>query len=804
MNTETRPRRVSHYVPDGGVMMRMTQVGVAGSKARRMGQWAVRVLALAGVAAAVLGAATDRRPLPAAAAEPIIGYGVNGGEGRLDVVTGMGFNWIKLTASWKSLQSARGQFSWANLDGRIDRARAKGLKMLLRVDDPPEWASSKPGSFNAPPANNGDLATLMGAMAARYKGKVAGYEIWNEPNLNYEWGLTDPDPVRYGEMVKALYPAVKAADPAALVVTGGLSTAGDGASGPYLGDLFFLSKLIDPNRDGVADDGYLNYFDVIGSHPYGGPYPAATPPDVARNDIGTYFRRAEEQHDTVFLESKVDKPVWATEFGWLIDPAALGLNCPLDDHFTKLKGSADFQAQQLVGAYQYAAANWPWMGPMFLFNLDMSMDNFRQQCDQVRFFSILKADGNPLPAYTALQAMPKVGAVAPPPATPTATPPPARQPNQPLAIGPVGGATLPNLGPTLTWDTPAGATQVHLQVIPSNNDGPGVNLIVSATSSFAIPAPPAWYGMLPGMGYSWRVRSTNKATAADENDSAWGPWSVSATFRTPAPDPARIVLVAPAANATVANRTPTLTWSSGDPALFYYEVQLSRDAQFVTDSAKATASVYQNLVHGAVSTPRNSYVVPANAQLEAGAMYFWRVRPRVQGDGTPVGWTTTRMFVTPGGSVVPTAQPTPAPTAAPSAPPTPARTAVPSPSPSGGGGAVTFSSLDGTTYLMGADSGGKYVQYLGDVSSNCYASNSIMNDYGNYGSSYSSTSIRNEYGQWGSPYNSRSATNPNASSPPFIVKKSDDSVVTYLTENSALPRAATYALLGYLKSTGRC
>ena len=52
---------------------------------------------------------------------------------------------------------------------------------------------------------------------------------------------------------------------------------------------------------------------------------AFTPPEVARNDVGTYFRRAEEQHDTVFLESKVDKPVWATEFGWLIDPAARSL-----------------------------------------------------------------------------------------------------------------------------------------------------------------------------------------------------------------------------------------------------------------------------------------------------------------------------------------------------------------------------------------------------------------------------------------------------------------------------------------------
>ena len=57
--------------------------------------------------------------------------------------------------------------------------------------------------------------------------------------------------------------------------------------------------------------------------------------------------------------------------------------------------------------------------------------------------------------------------------------------------------------------------------------------------------------------------------------------------------------------------------------------------------------LYWELVHGGVSTPPNSYVVPSKFPLEAGATYYWRVRPRVQGDGTPTAWTDAYLFKTP-------------------------------------------------------------------------------------------------------------------------------------------------------------
>ena len=163
------------------------------------------------------------------------------------------------------------------------------------------------------------------------------------------------------------------------------------------------------------------------------------------------------------------------------------------------------------------------------------------------------------------------------------------------------------------------------------------------------------------------------------------------------------------------------------------------------------------------------------------------------------------------------APPAPTPTATPTSRPTstttprPAATLTPPPTSTPVAPAVpvgigtNFASLNGTSYLLGfrSDGGG---QYLGDISSDCYAANSIVNSYGDYGSRYSDSSIRNEYGDWGSRYSDRSATNPYATDPPLIISYSDHKAFAYLTENRYVAGQAidTSDLLGYLVGVGGC
>jgi hypothetical protein len=88
----------------------------------------------------------------------------------------------------------------------------------------------------------------------------------------------------------------------------------------------------------------------------------------------------------------------------------------------------------------------------------------------------------------------------------------------------------------------------------------------------------------------------------------------------------------------------------------------------------------------------------------------------------------------------------------------------------GGGMQGTAAPAAGGALLVFGGSG--HQQFLGCLTCSEYASDSIRNEYGRYGSSYSSTSITNEYSEYGSPYSSTSACNEYASDPPVVVDPS--------------------------------
>lgn len=60
------------------------------------------------------------------------------------------------------------------------------------------------------------------------------------------------------------------------------------------------------------------------------------------------------------------------------------------------------------------------------------------------------------------------------------------------------------------------------------------------------------------------------------------------------------------------------------------------------------------------------------------------------------------------------------------------------------------------------------LQFLGVISLNNYATDSISNKYGTYGSNYSNTSIWNKYSNYGSTYNTLSAFCSYSTTPPIV------------------------------------
>lgn len=72
-------------------------------------------------------------------------------------------------------------------------------------------------------------------------------------------------------------------------------------------------------------------------------------------------------------------------------------------------------------------------------------------------------------------------------------------------------------------------------------------------------------------------------------------------------------------------------------------------------------------------------------------------------------------------------------------------------------------------------------QLLGKITDNSYDNDSILNEYGPYGSSYSMTSIFNQYSDYGSKYGQNSINNPYCNQPPKLIIKGQ--LIGYITKN---------------------
>ncbi len=248
-------------------------------------------------------------------------------------------------------------------------------------------------------------------------GRVQAYEICNEPNIKGSgWGGDTPDPVRFAQMVCIAHEEIKAIDPHALVISGGLAPVGripepwpcgEGNNCNAMDEWVYLEAMLDAGAGACMD--------AFGYHPYGFASPPERDPDLVSNAFT--FRGVETLRDILVARGWVGLPVWATEFNWIRKPAEDGyeLNCDANaDYQTTFRWqevTAQAQADYLVRAFQYADTHWPWMQGMVVWNLDWHDYLTWIPCFHSRYYALRRYDGTTLgaitPAYAALAAMDK-------------------------------------------------------------------------------------------------------------------------------------------------------------------------------------------------------------------------------------------------------------------------------------------------------------------------------------------------------------------------------------------------------------
>jgi len=325
----------------------------------------------------------------------------------LSLVREMGAPWVVEFFPWVYYEPRQGAFDWASADRIVDHANQQGLRVIARLGFVPEWARPATTSAGQPttfthldPDRYPDFARFAAAFAAHFKGRVQHIVIWNEPNLSGEWGLRPVDAAAYVQMLRAVYPAIKQANPDVQVLAGALAPTLEPIGSPNgLDDLVYLEQMYGameqlrsrddgrPTTDGNSSSSVVRRpsspvsrpYDAWAIHSYGRTAPADEAPTPDRIN----FRRTELLRAIMVQHGDADVPVFITESGWNDDVHwAFGVTPAQRIDYT-------------LQAWDYAAANWPWVEcvAVWVFKLPAPAQGYRDH------FTFVTPSLEPLPIY---------------------------------------------------------------------------------------------------------------------------------------------------------------------------------------------------------------------------------------------------------------------------------------------------------------------------------------------------------------------------------------------------------------------
>jgi hypothetical protein len=288
--------------------------------------------------------------------------------------------WVRVFLQWSDIEPTQGDYDagWIQVYQHFFASIPATTKVDVDVVGAPAWANGGSTSIAAPPLNDTYFAGFMNYIVNTFHGRVAAWEIWNEEASPSWWTGT---PVQFAALLKAAYPAVKSADPKAIVIVGA-------------NDPTFLSQLYTAGAQGS--------FDAVAVHT-----------DTACNITSPYVYEYNQNTTTVnqyfFLgftgihtlmaaNGDAAKPIYMTEIGWSSTSAECETGAWAGQ---KLGGVSEAQqATYLQQAYncldqpQYSyvkAAMW------------FEMYNGASSTAPIDNYGLLNTDYSPKPAFAAFE-----------------------------------------------------------------------------------------------------------------------------------------------------------------------------------------------------------------------------------------------------------------------------------------------------------------------------------------------------------------------------------------------------------------
>jgi hypothetical protein len=330
-------------------------------------------------------------------------------EQQMQLIAEAGFGWIRQQFVWEDIEiHGRGDFTdrrndhtgdgvpdpidaWAKYDAIVGLAEQYGVRIMARLDNPPDWAQQGGGVTGnfAPPADYDDFARFAAAVAERYRGRIHYYQVWNEPNIFPEWGDQPVDAAAYTDLLCRTYRALKAVDPAIVVISGALSPTLS-LSPANINDFLFLEQMY------AAGAGAC--FDVLSVQGYGF---FSGPGDQRRDPFTLTFARNLYIRDIMVAHGDGDKAIWISEAAWNpIESPEVPADVTGRTNFGTV--TREQAARYMPDAFLRAETEWPWIGVVNYWFFKRPADYERGQ--SWYYFRMAEPDFTLLPVYHSVQA----------------------------------------------------------------------------------------------------------------------------------------------------------------------------------------------------------------------------------------------------------------------------------------------------------------------------------------------------------------------------------------------------------------
>ncbi|HVU49230.1 MAG TPA: beta-galactosidase [Polyangia bacterium] len=294
----------------------------------------------------------------------------------LDVLAAAGVRTLRVGIGWDDVEPEPGRFEWAFWDAFVDLVvRERGVRLIPYVAYTPRWAARRPeGDFwTSPPRQPAAFGEVVGRLAARYRGRVESWELWNEPDNREYWSGS---PAELAALVEAGARSARAASPGVTIVLGGLA-----AHPRFLDEVF------------AAGAGWA--FDVVNVHAY---FETWSPEPLER--IPGLLAEVSE----IVRRNGGRQPLWMAEVGYGDHRDGARVSAGVRATFT-YEHTPAFQAVALVRTLAEILSS-PEVSLTAWYRVrDLTAKTAVIGDDNNRHLGVVRADGAPKPALAALGLM---------------------------------------------------------------------------------------------------------------------------------------------------------------------------------------------------------------------------------------------------------------------------------------------------------------------------------------------------------------------------------------------------------------